>query len=164
MYKIFHPISSLRALNLFGLNEPALYKLCTHYVKNKKPVECSLLKHHVKGHSYTFDDKVQCKDNLCDSGKKRTTQSAAKEISYGENVMALEVGNWVELVVCCASGLCGLVHSSRSPSFLNQLCSDRKEQEEGTHSDIPVSNALWHPSNRAIPKSVPDPISLSLPP
>ncbi len=93
MYKIFHPISSLRALNLFGLNEPALFKPCIHYVKNKKPVECSYSSIMSKDTHIHFDDKVQCKDNLCDSGKKRTTQSAAKEISYGENVMALEVGN-----------------------------------------------------------------------
>lgn len=53
-----------------------------------------------------FDDKVQCKDNHCDSGKEITTTFAAKEISHGDDFMALEVGNWVEPVTSCASGLC----------------------------------------------------------
>lgn len=51
------------------------------------------LKHMSKDTHIHFNDKVQHKDNHCDSGKEITTQSAAKEISYDEDVVALEVEN-----------------------------------------------------------------------
>lgn len=129
---IFHPVRSLRTLNLFSSNQLALYKMCIHYVKNKKSVECSHSTIMSNDTHIHFDNKVLCKDNHCDSGKEITTQSAAnQELSWACRVLRIRA-------VC-------VVHSSRSPSFLNQLCSDRNEREEGAHSDIPVSNALWHP-------------------
>lgn len=83
------------------------------------------LKHHVKGHSYTFWWQG------CDSGREITTQSAAKEISYDENVMALEVGNWVEPVACCASGLCVWFIQAGAHLFLiSSAVTGRRERRE----------------------------------
>jgi len=101
-------------------------------MKIKKSVECPHSSIMTKDRETLWKQGiVQGQPLTRDSRKEITTQFTVKEISYGEDVVAQEVGNWVEPFACCVSGLCVRFIQAGAHLFLiSSAVTGRSERRE----------------------------------